>query len=922
MSSFTQSKLSKSEWASIEILLSQEKLEILKVIIKGYYNVNYSYNKTNSLQSYLKITDSLEMQDYLYNIYFSEKINSLIKKYNIPYNITKINLKAKINSADKIRITKNTTLITDNNDKIYEYIIINFIDLLFYNKKKNNVKWIYYYFTIHNISNNKIQLINKNIKLFITSILKLYENDVNIQYLIYNSVEFIEHNENIIKYADITLYEHQKQIFSIFRKPEEDIERIINIEDYKSKLVLYIAPTGTGKTMTPIGLSEQYRIIYVCASRHVGLALARASISINKKIAFAFGCNSPDDIRLHYFSAKEYTTHKRGGGIKKVDNSIGDKVEIIICDVKSYLPAMYYMLSFFDSTNIISYFDEPTIFLDYDKHELHKTIHNNWKNNLIPNVVLSSATLPKKHEIPETIIDFKTRFPNAEIHNIITYDCKKTIPLIDNNGYVTMPHFISNNHNEIIEMAKFCKENPTLLRYLDLNECVNLIKYMEEYNLYIQNTAVINDFEFEKEKNEEDLENPEEPEEPEENLFISINDCFDSIGDVNMKNIKMHYLTLLEKITETQWEKCNLYFKLNRTKFIEKNNNTDFRKINSESSSINTSHSKLSNNGIPIQKMKSVDCISKSTNSLETPITEKEGEFGIYVTTKDACTLCIGPTLYVTEKIDIFAQFCITKANIPKIIMDEIKLKILHNDDISLKIKVIEDELEDIKTKKENATKTKGTDDSKTKDKKKTKIHLDEDKDVGVFKLMNELENLQSMVKNVSLNDIYIPNKKEHLKKWTTGEYSIQSSFTSDISEDIVIRIMALDVIYFWKILLLLGIGVFSSTNTNIAYNEIMKELADSQRLYLIIASSDYIYGTNYQFCHMYIGNDLNLTQEKIIQSLGRVGRENIQQKYSIRFRNEKLIRTLFSPNEIKPEVINMNILFTSTELNDEYFQE
>ena len=346
MSSFTQSKLSKSEWASIEILLSQEKLEILKVIIKGYYNVNYSYNKTNSLQSYLKITDSLEMQDYLYNIYFSEKINSLIKKYNIPYNITKINLKAKINSADKIRITKNTTLITDNNDKIYEYIIINFIDLLFYNKKKNNVKWIYYYFTIHNISNNKIQLINKNIKLFITSILKLYENDVNIQYLIYNSVEFIEHNENIIKYADITLYEHQKQIFSIFRKPEEDIERIINIEDYKSKLVLYIAPTGTGKTMTPIGLSEQYRIIYVCASRHVGLALARASISINKKIAFAFGCNSPDDIRLHYFSAKEYTTHKRGGGIKKVDNSIGDKVEIIICDVKSYLPAMYYMLFF------------------------------------------------------------------------------------------------------------------------------------------------------------------------------------------------------------------------------------------------------------------------------------------------------------------------------------------------------------------------------------------------------------------------------------------------------------------------------------------------------------------------------------------------------------------------------------------------
>ena len=31
---------------------------------------------------------------------------------------------------------------------------------------------------------------------------------------------------------------------------------------------------------------------------------------------------------------------------------------------------------------------------------------------------------------------------------------------------------------------------------------------------------------------------------------------------------------------------------------------------------------------------------------------------------------------------------------------------------------------------------------------------------------------------------------------------------------------------------------------------DIMKKLAEEQKLYLIIASSDYIYGTNYQFCH------------------------------------------------------------------------
>ena len=60
--------------------------------------------------------------------------------------------------------------------------------------------------------------------------------------------------------------------------------------------------------------------------------------------------------------------------------------------------------------------------------------------------------------------------------------------------------------------------------------------------------------------------------------------------------------------------------------------------------------------------------------------------------------------------------------------------------------------------------------------------------------------------------------------------------------------------------------------DNSIQYNEIMKTMAQNQQLYLIIASGDYIYGTNYQFCHSYIGKDLNnISQEKLIQTLGRV---------------------------------------------------
>jgi hypothetical protein len=139
-----------------------------------------------------------------------------------------------------------------------------------------------------------------------------------------------------------------------------------------------------------------------------------------------------------------------------------------------------------------------------------------------------------------------------------------------------------------------------------------------------------------------------------------------------------------------------------------------------------------------------------------------------------------------------------------------------------------------------------------------------------------------------------------------------KNTFTSDIDENTVCDIMSLNGIEdSWKVLLMMGIGVFIN-HPNIAYTEIMKKLADSQKLYMIIATSDYIYGTNYQFCHGYLSKDLDLTQEKIIQAMGRVGRNNIQQNYSVRFRDDSQIMKLFTSETEKPEIINMNILFNS----------
>jgi hypothetical protein len=180
-------------------------------------------------------------------------------------------------------------------------------------------------------------------------------------------------------------------------------------------------------------------------------------------------------------------------------------------------------------------------------------------------------------------------------------------------------------------------------------------------------------------------------------------------------------------------------------------------------------------------------------------------------------------------------------------------------------------------------------------------------------KVMQELDVLRSMIKTASLNETFVPNSSSHLTKWAE-EMNVKNAFTSTIEDETILKIMMLeDVENSWKVLLLMGIGVFTN-HESIAYTEIMKSLADQQKLYVIIASSDYIYGTNYQFCHGYLSKDMNLTQEKIIQAMGRIGRNKIQQDYSVRFRDDDQIKKLFSTESDKPEVRNMNRLFVTSE--------
>jgi hypothetical protein len=880
-----QRKLKKSEWDSIEVPVSKSELDILNLIMQGYHNVNVKINNNHSIFTFLKIEFSEKMENYLYNKYLrtrASKIEEDLKKIHPSYKQLKLNSEIKINSADKVRLERFDESLLNKNDN-YEFLLLNHLEKLMEYKKINNQKLFHYhYYTLYKLIRNNIVRLNKHIIDITNCILNIFEEEINKLTIIENGVEFIERNESLLKYSDLTLYEHQKEIFTICKNPQP-------------KLILYMAPTGTGKTLTPIALSEQKKIIFVCAARHVGLALAKAAISVRKKIAFAFGCSSADDIRLHYYAAKVFTRNKRTGGIKKVDNSVGDNVEIMICDISSYLPAMYYMLAFFKAKDIIMYWDEPTITLDYDDHNIHNIIRRNWKKNKIPNIVLSSATLPKQHELTETLPDFLMKFSGAEIFNIVSHDCKKSIPIISKDGFVVLPHYLSESYEEILKITQHCSDHLTMMRYFDLKEVIEFIRFIIDKNYG--------------------------------NSKTHIDRHFETLENINMKNIKMYYLILMQNIIKDKWSSVYTYFKnLRRPRILENtavdakgNTITKIKSIGPGITISNTSsNSKNVLEGEPITRLSSQQQITSSKQEIIV-----KGTSGAYVTTKDAYTLTDGPTIFISNDVEKIAKFCIQQANIPSLVMDDLMKKIEYNNVINERLHILESELEDIKEQSEkqsknevssfhNGTTISGRNKGNKDSKKSTRNCPEEMENRGKLnKFTQEINSLREMVKSASLNDAFIPNKKMHLDKWTTS-LNTQNAFTSHVDEQIVCDIMALKgVENSWKVLLMMGIGVFIN-HENIAYTEIMKKLADEQKLYMIIASSDYIYGTNYQFCHGFLSKDLNLTQEKLIQAMGRIGRNNIQQTYTIRFRDDEQIAKLFTSETEKPEIINMNRLFNT----------
>lgn len=750
-----QNKMTKYEWQSTETRVSPDELIILNMIKNGLYNTDISVDTHKTINDIIKI-DNAHKDYHIYNIFISPYISNKYSKY-ISFDIHDKNKKInkKLQKSDLYRLN-------NKNIDISPSIEILLIDLLKKYIKKKNIK---YYFNIKYL----LKIYNDKLNTYVKQILLKYiGNDSNIYTpidVLKDSNDLLENNK-IFNYKKLTLYDHQKEIYNIFNK-----------DNCIPSLIYYIAPTSSGKTLTPIGLCEKYKIIFICASRHIGISLSKSCVNVGTKIGFAFGCNTINDIRLHYFSVSKYTPDKIP------IHSDGSKVQILISDMISYEFAMEYMLQFNDASNIILFWDEPTISMDKDTHCLHDIIKHNWDKNVIPNIILSSATLP--NNLQSIVDNYKIKF-NGTHHVIETNDEFTNLTLVDNDGYVIMPHNFIESSNFKYFYEKMGKK---YIKFLSVDECCK----------YILNSEYLNEFNY-------------------------------NIDNISARCVKLFYYDILLK-----------------------------------SNTFNKSTTHIYDNSLLLTS-------SSSKNIKHGP--------GLIITTND------NDITYLTDKL-------LEQSNINNIITKKIEENMDFNSKLFTLIDKLSQDLEDKLSKFEG----------------KDKIMENQRFDTPTKDLMNKIKKLEGQYKNIQLGAAYIPNSYEHYVKWNKlDDYSKLDLHCSDIEDKYIKNIIETNIDVKYKILLLMGIGVLD--NSNIILTNIVKELADLKKLFIVIASSDFIYGMNYQFsqCYLY-GDNNNISQEKIIQATGRIGRKDKNKTFLFRFINKEHINILFNSND-DIESKNMNKLF------------
>ena len=111
-----------------------------------------------------------------------------------------------------IRIKNGTKKINSTID-LYEYLLIDNVEKFL--KNDCNLK---YYYTLTQLLKNNIYNINNDVLSYVKYILNNFKDKIDMYKLIKNAYEYIERNTITLKYSDVKLYPHQKELSSTINR--------------------------------------------------------------------------------------------------------------------------------------------------------------------------------------------------------------------------------------------------------------------------------------------------------------------------------------------------------------------------------------------------------------------------------------------------------------------------------------------------------------------------------------------------------------------------------------------------------------------------------------------------------------------------------------------------------------------------------
>ena len=261
-------------------------------------------------------------------------------------------------------------------------------------------------------------------------------------------------------------------------------------------------------------------------------------------------------------------------------------------------------------------------------------------------------------------------------------------------------------------------------------------------------------------------------------------------------------------------------------------------------------------------------------------------------TQKDARVFEAGPCLYMTSNTAVVCRYCLESACIPPQMLSSLRANLAHNQKILAEV----------------AVKTKLMEDKNKADEKKEK-KMAEGRDKPEVKLLKEeIKRLTAALKPVNLPECYIPNTEAHKRR-----FGNTAGFCSNIDADAAATVLAIEGLPDnYSILFLMGIGVMSHAHPE--YLALVKSMLDENKLFMVVADQDFLWGTNFDFRYMIVAADLcangvhKLTPDMLQQMLGRVGRNG--QNATVYSRIPNIGQLLFCPPAVKAEQTKLNQLF------------